>query len=321
MKITVLANGDFAAPSLELLAETGSVNALFVMPVRGKRKGDAEISAVRQVAARFGLPVFEPENINAPEEIERLCALDSDLLFVCDYGKILSPETIASTRLGGVNLHGSLLPSYRGAAPINRAIYDGETVLGVSVLHITPEVDAGPVIAAASLETSPDETAIQIEKRLARLGAPLLLEAIKRIFAGTATPIEQNNAAATKAPKLKKEEGRIDWSRTARQIVNQYRAFVPWPKTFSDWVRADAPDKPPLRLILGPLAVGPNDFSDAAYADAAYGEIVAASGNELWVRCGDGTVRVERVQPAGKREMPAEEFLRGYRMKPGENLN
>lgn len=316
MKIIVLANGDFAAPSFERLAESDSVVALITMPSHGRQTADIPVSPVRRVAERAGLPIFQPENVNAPEGIELLRRFEPDLIFVCDYGKILSPETIRTARLGGVNLHGSLLPKYRGAAPINRAIYDGETTLGVSVIHITPEVDAGPVIAAASLETSLSETSVEIEARLAQLGAGLISDAVARIADGTAEPLPQNHAEATGAPKLKKAEGKIDWSRGAAEIVNHYRAFQPWPKTFTDWPRT--PEKPPLRLILGPVTVCTDNAPNAE--SRSCGEIVEADGDRLVIRCGDGAIRVERVQPAGKRAMSAEEFLRGYRMKPGDRL-
>ncbi len=319
MNIVVLANGDFAAPAFELLAGSSHrILALFVMPLRGKTRKKAAPSAVRLVAEKFNIPIYEYDDINAAEGVDALRSLEPDIMFICDYGKILSREAIQTARFGGVNLHGSLLPKYRGAAPVHRAILAGETVIGVSVIHITPQVDAGPVIARIEREpTSHDEslTVIELESELSRLGAPLVLDSIEKIEFHTEKSIEQEHDLATKAPKIRKEEGRIDWKKSAKEIVNQYRAFQPWPKTFSDWIRDG---KEELRIILGPLREGP--FIPPMESKTVPGEVITAKDNVLLVRCGSGTVRVMRVQPAGKREMTAEEFLRGYRMTEGQRL-
>lgn len=315
MKIIVMGTGDFIVPSFErLLASEHEILMLVTMPIRTRRKESRLTPAVRRVAEENRIPLAEPENVNAPEEVERLKQLGADLIFICDYGKILSPEAIRTARLGGINLHGSLLPKYRGAAPVNRAILDGETTLGVSVIHITPEVDAGPVILAGSIETELSEEAPEIESRLAAIGAPLVLEGIRRIEAGTAEAIPQNPLDATRAPKIKKEEGRIDWRRSAREIVNQYRALQPWPKTFCDWPRT--PNVEPLRLILEKISAEEESYS----GDETPGTVLTAEKDKIIVRVGGGAIRIREIQPAGKRRMTAEEFLRGYRMKAGEKL-
>jgi methionyl-tRNA formyltransferase len=164
---------------------------------------------------------------------------------VCDYGQILAPATLATARRGGVNLHGSLLPKYRGAAPINWAIYHGETESGVTVIHITPQIDAGPCIAQARTAIGPDETAAELEVRLAELGAGLMCEAIDLLEEGRQQALPQDAALAGKAPRLKKSDGLIDWRRPAAAIKNHVRAMEPWPKTYTFWHRCDGP---PLRL-------------------------------------------------------------------------
>lgn len=308
-----MGTGDFIVPSFEfLIGSEHKIAGLFTMPVRSRRKDRVPPPAVRRLAREAGIAIYDPENINSTENVALLQSLGADLIFICDYGKILSPSVIASVRFGGVNLHGSLLPKYRGAAPVARAILAGEKTLGVSVIHIVPAVDAGPILLTDSYQ--PEATALlpEIEEHLARLGAPLVLEGIRLIGENKTQPIHQTDREASAAPKIKKGEGQIDWTRTAQEIFNQYRAFQPWPKTFSDWHRTNAE---PLRLILGPLKP-----EKTFAADLPPGTIVRADEQGLLVCCGEGAVQILGVQPAGKRALSAEEFLRGYRLKTGDRF-
>jgi len=231
---------------------------------------------------------------------------------VCDYGQILTAATLATARLGGVNLHGSLLPKYRGAAPVNWAIYRGETRTGVTVIHMTPKVDAGPCIAQVAADIDPEETAIELEERLAEMGAWMVRQSIEAIQAGRIEALPQDPALASKAPRLKKADGAVDWSRPAVAIKNQVRALEPWPKTHTFWHRREGP---PLRLILGPLSVVESDVPDAQP-----GTVLEASKGVLVVAAGRDAVRPQSVQPAGKRSMTIEEFLRGNRVRPGDRF-
>jgi methionyl-tRNA formyltransferase len=247
-----------------------------------------------------------------------------DLLVVCDYGQILSPEVLELARFGGINLHASLLPKYRGAAPIHWAIYHGERQTGVTVIHMTPRLDAGPAIAQRATPIGPEETAAELEPRLAELGAPAVLEAIDALEAGTARPLEQDASQATRAPRLKKEDGAVDWSRGAAAICNQVRALVPWPKTYTFWHRAGGE---PLRLILERVrAVEPGSEGGTSGAAGAWpvpaepGTVLVAQGDRLVVATGAGALAIEDLQPAGKRVLSAAEFLRGYPMRPGERF-
>ncbi|MBQ1278398.1 MAG: methionyl-tRNA formyltransferase, partial [Thermoguttaceae bacterium] len=285
----------------------------------------AGIPPIRAAAADFlaDVPLFDPEDINSSEGVALVKSFDADLIFICDYGKILSPEVIAATRLGGVNLHGSLLPKYRGAAPINRAIEAGERELGVSVIFIEPKVDAGPIVAVDSYRPTLDETAVEIETRLSELGAPLVLSAIDQIESGDIKPLPQNDLEATKAPKLRKEEGRLDWSLPSAALIDKYRAFQPWPRVYSDWTKADAPDAAPVRLVLGPFATDDAQTTCEAPSvpsDVAPGTVVAVSKTAFWVKTGDGALAVLGVQPAGKKQLASETFLRGYPLKVGDSL-
>lgn len=313
----MLGTGPFGAPTFrELFATHHEVAALVTSPVRVRRgKRIAPPSPVRQIAYEHGVPIFEPEDINAPEARARLARFAPDLLVVCDYGQILAAETLASAKLGGINLHGSLLPSYRGAAPINWALYHGETRTGVTVIHMTPRVDAGPCIAQAGTEIGPNETAVDLERRLSELGAWLVRRAIDAIEAGRLEALPQDPAKASKAPRLKKSHGAVDWSRPAEAIRNQVRAMEPWPKTFTFWHRAEGE---PQRLILGPVDVVE---LEGAQRDAEPGTAAVVTKDRLVIAAGDRRgVSPRSVQPAGKRMLSVAEFLRGHAVQPGDRF-
>jgi methionyl-tRNA formyltransferase len=327
MRLLMLATGPFAAPTFRQLYQTHhSVAALVTAPVRNPRGGQmVPASPVREVAHEHGAPIFAPEDINTPQSQQRLSAYESDLLVVCDYGQILSPSTLATARLGGINLHASLLPKYRGAAPINWAIYHGETETGVTVIHMTPKVDAGPCVAQAATQIGPDETAVEIEARLAETGARLVRQAIDSLEAGRLEALPQDPALASKARRLKKTDGQIDWSRPAQAIKNQIRALEPWPKTYTYWHRREGQ---PVRLILGPVKVidaprseylAPGDSPGASDAQTP-GTVLEADADRLIVAAGSGALMLQGVQPAGKRMMSIDEFLRGYRVRPGDRF-
>jgi methionyl-tRNA formyltransferase len=314
MRLIMMGTGPFAVPTFQrLYATRHAVAALVTGPLRSYRGQQiAPASSLREVARAHGTPVLDPEDVNTPEWQGRLAVYEADLLVVCDYGQILSPGTLATIRQGGINLHASLLPKYRGAAPINWAIYHGETETGVTVIHITGQIDAGPSIAQARTAIGPEETATELEPRLAQLGAELVRQAIDDLQSGRAAALPQNPALASKAPRLKKSDGLIDWARPAAAIKNQVRAMQPWPGSYTFWHR---PKGPPLRLLLGEVAVvempSPATLPGTVAETGAAGLIIAA---------GAGAVAPRTVQPAGKRPLPIEEFLRGYPVRPGERF-
>jgi methionyl-tRNA formyltransferase len=207
-------------------------------------------------------------------------------------------------------LHASLLPKYRGAAPINWALYHGETETGVTVIHMTPQLDAGPAVAIGRLAIGTYDTAAEIEPRLAELGAPLVLQAMAALEAGTAAPIVQDSAQATKAPRLRKELGAIDWTRTAVAIKDQIRALQPWPKSFTFWQREGGE---PIRLIVERVRLEPQQ-------QGSPGTVLTAAGETLVIATGAGALAIEQIQPAGKRAMSAGEFLRGNPIRPGDRF-
>jgi methionyl-tRNA formyltransferase len=313
MRLLMMGTGPFAVPTFARLVESPhEILSLITRPPRPLHgKSRAEANPMQQFAEERGLRIHAPEDVNAPDARAIVASYRPDLLVVCDYGQILSRDVLEIPRLGGINLHASLLPKYRGAAPINWAIYRGEVETGVTVIHMTPRLDAGPAIVQLSTPIGPDETAVELEPRLALLGAPAILSAIDALENDKAEPIEQDPAKATRARRLTKNDGLVDWSRTAAEIKNQVRALVPWPKTHTTWMRATGG---PLGLILDCVQVAACD--DAAAA----GTIVEAQGERLVVATGQGALFIERIQPAGKRVMAGGEFLRGYHPQVGDHF-
>jgi methionyl-tRNA formyltransferase len=313
LRLVMMGTGPFAAPTFRALCQSRHAMVLLVTqpirPVPG-RKPPAE-SPLRVIARERAVPIYDPESVNTVEAQTELARHRPDLLIVADYGQILAPATLGVAPRGGVNLHGSLLPKYRGAAPINWAIYHGERETGVTVIHMTPRIDAGPCLAQAATAIGPEETAVELETRLAELGAPLILRTIDDLLAGRVSPISQDKSKTTRAPRLKKSDGQVDWSRGAQAIKDQVRALEPWPKTFTLWPRAG---HDPLRLILGRVEVLDEP------ADAAPGTIVRSRAGELVAATGRGLLKIDAIQPAGKRMLTAEEFLRGYPLVVGERL-
>jgi methionyl-tRNA formyltransferase len=315
MRLIMMGTGPFAVPTLRALYDSQhEVLALVTRPPRVTHgKTQADVNPMRALAIERGTPILEPESINTDDVRRELDTFQPDLFVVCDYGQILAPETLQVARLGGINLHASLLPKYRGAAPINWAIYHGDTETGVTVIHMTPRIDAGPNIAQLRVPIGENETAADVEPRLAALGAPLVCQCVEQLATGTVQPIPQDQAQATRAPRLKKTDGLVDWTRGAQAIRNQIRAFQPWPTTYTFWRR---PVGEPLRLILDWVT----RVSEPAAIQTTPGEVVVASGDQLTVATGDGLLAIERIQPAGKRVLSTSEFLRGYPLRPGNRL-
>jgi methionyl-tRNA formyltransferase len=309
MRLVMLGTGPFAVPTLEALA--ASPHEVVLVIARPPRGRDAQASPLQRAGERLDLAIWNPESVNLPDSQARLAALAADLLVVCDYGEILRPATLATARLGGINLHGSLLPKYRGAAPVQWAILRGETETGNTVIQMTPGLDAGPCLAQERTPIDPDENAATLEARLATLGAKLVLQVVDELAAGTAQPIEQNSGEASKAPRLKKEHGTMDWSRSAIEIKNLVRAVQPWPRAYTFWHLSEGP---PVRLNIDRVQPAP-----AGELASASGEVLDAS-NRLLLSTGDGILEILELQPAGKRAMSAAEFLRGNRVSVGDRF-
>lgn len=310
-----MGTGPFAVPTFRSLCESQHTllalvtRRAVVAATRGKPKSPS--NPMREFAATRGLRVLSPDSINSMSAHRELIDLQPDLFVVCDYGEILSPETLTIAPLGGINLHGSLLPKYRGAAPVQWAIWQGEQETGVTVIHMTPGLDAGPCLVQRSTAIGASETAAELEPRLAELGVDAVHDAISALSNWNRTsPLGtlQDPSQVTRAPRLKKSDGNIDWSRPAKEIVLQYRAMQPWPGLFTHYLRTD---QEPLRVILDDVAVVPCNVVQppGTLMPTAEGRMVVATGSEALL--------ISRLQPAGKRSMNAEEFLRGYSAAAG----
>jgi len=320
LRIVFMGTGPFAVPSFEAMcgaavrAKGHDVVALVTQPARvGRGNRPAPPSPMRVAAEKLGVSILDPESINTDEAREQLRSLRPDLLIVADYGQILSNESLDVAPLGGINLHGSLLPKYRGAAPINWAIHKGDAETGVTVIQMSSKVDAGACLAQAKLAIDPDETAVELEHRLAALGAPLVVETVDRLAVGKVAPLLQDATLATGARRLRKTDGEVDWNRTAQEIKNQVRALEPWPRTATSWLRAGGE---PVRVIL--TRVGCEIASEGAAA--AVGTVADVGKDHFKIATGSGLLVIRELQPAGKRAMPAGEFLRGYQVKVGEKF-
>ena len=312
--LLMLGTGAFAVPTFRRLLDDGYRVAALVTrpprPVHGKKEKES-LSPMRALAEERGLSVLAPEDVNADEARTELRSLRPTCWWCATTGRFLAPATLAVARLGGINLHASLLPKYRGAAPINWAMYHGERETGVTVIHMTPQLDAGPSIGQAKTVIDPDETAVELEARLSELGAPLVLQ-VDRTFAsgqGRADSAGRNSGDA--GPPAQKDRRARRLVAVGRRFAIRFCAFQPWPATYTFWHR---PDGQPLRLILDRVSIAPG----AEQGDP--GMVLEASGGRLLVATGDGALSLDRVQPAGKRILPTAEFLRGYPVQRGQRF-
>jgi methionyl-tRNA formyltransferase len=315
----MMGTGLFAEPTfLTLLAGSDQVVGLVTQPdrVTGAARGSTRQTGrgMKAIADEYRVPVFQPESINTPEGVAGLKEMAPDLLVVAAYGQILSREVLGVPPHGGINVHASLLPKYRGAAPIAWAIAAGESQTGVTIIRMTVGLDAGDMLAQSAVDIGLEETTGELEARLAPLGAKLALEVIGQIKAATTRGVKQDPALVTKAPKLTKESGAIDWSQPAERVRDFVRAMQPWPTAYTFWHRAG---QAPMRLMVCRTAAR----LLAAGESGQPGDVLLTGDNKrLRVVAGDGVVEVIELQPAGKRHMPAEDFLRGRRPQPGDRL-
>ncbi len=309
MRLAFMGTAAFAVPSLETLVTAGhDVDAVFTQPDRPSGRGRrVHFSPIKEAALSLGLCVEQPESFKADRVRGAIEELSADLIVVVAYGRILPPWLIELPPYGIVNVHGSLLPQYRGAAPINRAIANGDSGTGVCTMKIDEGMDTGPVFFCEELSIGPDETAPELTARLARLGAPLLVRTLGAIEQGTLEPKPQDDRLATLAPRLRKADGYIDWHDTAKAIHNKVRAFLPWPAVVVGF-RAKT-----CRILSSHLSGGVAENS-------APGTIAFVS-NRLRVSCGDGQwLEVDRLQLENKNAVSGAEFSNGVHLVPGERF-
>jgi len=317
-----MGTGPFAVPMFEALrGMPHDIVAVVTRPDHAPPGRRPPKNPMREAAVAAGIDILDPERVNETTVVASLAAFQPDLFVVCDYGQILSRELLAVPPLGGINLHGSLLPRHRGAAPVQWTIREGDALAGVSVIHMTPALDAGNVIVARATPVGARETSAELEPRLAALGAGAVVEAVERLEAavaatGTATGIGvlQEAAKATRAPRLAKADGIVDWSLPAVRIERLRRALEPWPRLTTFFARGDGQ---PQRLVLEDVEVVPME----GFPAAAAGTVLEAAGDRIVVACGEGTaVAITRLVPEGRRSMSAADFLRGSPLLPGSRL-
>lgn len=308
MRLVFCGTPQFAVPTLEAVIAAGHQVALVLTQPDRPVGRDQHLQAppVKQAALAHRIPVLQPEKIKNNEELRaKLEAIAPDTILVVAYGRIIPQWMLDLPRHGNINLHGSLLPKYRGAAPIQWAVASGEVITGVTTMRLDAGLDTGPMLLAQVVPIGEEETAVDVYECLAEAGAPLMVETLRRLEAGEIFPEPQDHALATHAPILTRDDGRIDFTRTAREIYNRWRGFQPWPGAFTT-LRGK-------KLIAHRLHL-------AEAFDLAPGTIQVHDGH-LLVGCGQGTViELDEVQPEGKRRMSAAEFLRGYQLNSGESL-
>jgi methionyl-tRNA formyltransferase len=303
LRIVFMGTAEFAVPSLMALAASRhAVVAVYTQPARPAGRGmKPRPSPVAAAAVRRGLSVRTPTTLRAEEEQAALAALAPDLGVVAAYGLILPRAILATTRLGCINLHASLLPRWRGAAPIQRAILAGDTETGITVMQMDPGLDTGPILAMERVPIDDATTAASLHDQLAALAARMTLPAIEDLAAGRARPWAQPAEGVTYAVKIDKSEGRLDWSRPAGELARRLRALEPWPGC---WTEVDGVR---LRVLAGEVVEG----------RGAPGEVLD---DRPTIACGEGALRLTRVQRAGGKPLSAEAFLRGFPLAVGGRL-
>lgn len=301
MKILFMGTPDFAVPSLDALAAAGhQLVGVFSQPDKPKNRGmKLQPTPVKVCAERLGVPVFQPTKLRDGTALETIRQLDPDLIVVAAYGRILPQEILDYPRLGCINVHSSLLPKYRGAAPIHWAILNGEKETGVTIMHMALALDAGDIIWQRATPIDPDETVEDLHDRLAQLGAELLVETVAQLADGTATRTPQEESQVTLAPMLSRALSPMDWTRPARALHDQVRGLIPWPAAVTELggVRCKILATTVLDETTGKVP----------------GSVVAADKTGLKLACGDGRVlRIDRLQADGGKRLAAADYLRGH---------
>ncbi len=309
MNLIFMGTPDFAVPTLKSLhASKHNISAVVTQPDKPKGRGRSLApTAVKAYALEKGLTVWQPKKASAQDFIEQVAALEPDVIVVIAYGQILKPKLLDVPKLFCMNIHASLLPKYRGAAPINWALINGDTETGVTTMKMDAGMDTGDMLLKASMKIEPHHTATDLHDALSEMGAELALKTLDRLEAGDLIPEAQDSSLATMAPKMNKTDGLIDWNQPAEAIHNRVRGFEPWPGTYTFLHNK--------RWRLGKTETTTGVDSDTP------GEIVRISDYGLEVGTGQGRLILKEIQPEGKKRMDVKSFLAGHPIKPGERLN
>lgn len=305
MRVIFMGTPDFAVPSLEALLTKHEVVLVVTQPDKPKGRGKKMVpTPVKACALEHGIPVLQPEKVKEPEFVEQLRSYEPDLIAVTAFGQILSEPILEMPKYGCINVHGSLLPKYRGAAPMQWSIIDGEKVTGITTMYMAKGLDSGDMLLKAEVEITDEDTFATIHDKMAVTGANLLLDTLDQLEAGTLERIPQDHDAATYAPMITKETGHIDWSKNRQDIINLIRGLNPAPAAYTIYEEE-------VLKIFGAV------ISDMQADGAANGEIVAVVKKGFVVKCGDGCLLITEVQARGGKRMMTDAYLRGHAMKEG----
>lgn len=305
MRIVFMGTPDFAVPSLEALLTKHEVVLVVTQPDKPKGRGKKMVfPPVKECALAHGIPVLQPEKVKEESFIEELRSYAPDLIAVTAFGQILTEPILKMPKYGCINVHGSLLPKYRGAAPMQWSIIDGEKVTGITTMYMAKGLDSGDMLLKREVEITAEDTFATLHDKMAETGADLLLETLDGLEAGTISRQEQNHEEATYAPMITKETGHIDWSKTGEEIINLIRGLNPAPAAYTVY------EGETLKIFGA-------EKTEYSAEDAACGEIVAVTKKGFAVKCGDGVLLVNELQARGGKRMAADAYLRGHEMKTG----
>lgn len=324
MKIVFMGTPDFAVPALKALAESAKheVSLVVTQPDRPRgRSGKPASSDVKLCAEQYGIPVFQPEKVREEASVERLRRENADIFVVAAFGQLLPKTILEMPRFGCINIHGSLLPAYRGAAPVQWAVLDGQKEAGDTIMQMNEGLDTGDILMQESIPLSADETAGSLYDKLSSMGGPLLLKALDAIEEGTVTPVPQGDSGTHYAKMLRKEMGNIDWTKSAEEIGRLVRGLNPWPSAYTHW------NGKMLKIWMAePVtqeelsALGCDEKNGMDLKEAQPGTVMIVTKDTLMVQTGDGLLALTELQMEGKKRMPVQAFLMGCRMQTGEKL-
>lgn len=324
MKIVFMGTPDFAVPALKALAESAKheVSLVVTQPDRPRgRSGKPAPSDVKLCAEQYGIPVFQPEKVREEAAVERLRRENADIFVVAAFGQLLPKTILEMPRFGCINIHGSLLPAYRGAAPVQWAVLDGQKEAGDTIMQMNEGLDTGDILMQESIPLSADETAGSLYDKLSSMGGPLLLQALDAIEAGTVTPVPQGDSGTHYAKMLRKEMGNIDWTKSAEEIGRLVRGLNPWPSAYTHW------NGKMLKIWMAETvtqeelsALGCDEKNGMDLKEAQPGTVMIVTKDTLTVQTGDGLLALTELQMEGKKRMPVQAFLMGCRMQTGEKL-
>ena len=324
MKIVFMGTPDFAVPALKALAESAKheVSLVVTQPDRPRgRSGKPAPSDVKLCAEQYGIPVFQPEKVREEAAVERLRRENADIFVVAAFGQLLPKTILEMPRFGCINIHGSLLPAYRGAAPVQWAVLDGQKEAGDTIMQMNEGLDTGDILMQESIPLSADETAGSLYDKLSSMGGPLLLKALDAIEAGTVTPVPQEDSGTHYAKMLRKEMGNIDWTKSAEEIGRLVRGLNPWPSAYTHW------NGKMLKIWMAETvtqeelsALGCDEKNGMDLKEAQPGTVMIVTKDTLMVQTGDGLLALTELQMEGKKRMPVQAFLMGCRLQTGEKL-